>query len=60
LPEKVGRVAEQFRQLTENVRFVPEERGELPEEFRWTAKESRRCAVAKIFPKIFMRGYHMI
>jgi len=60
LPETFGRVPEEFRQLTEKVRFVPEERGELPEEFRRTAKELRRGAVAKIFPKIFMRGYGMI
>jgi hypothetical protein len=60
LPEKVGQVARAFRQLPENVRLVPEERGELPEVFRWTAKESRRGAVKKILPKIFMRGYRMI
>jgi hypothetical protein len=29
VPEKPGHVAEEFRQLTENVRFVPEERGGL-------------------------------
>ena len=60
LPETFGRVPEEFRQLPEKVRFVPEKRGELPEEFRRTAKESRRGAVAKIFPKIFMRDYGMI
>ena len=34
VPEKPGHVAEEFRQLTENVRFVPEERGGLTAEVR--------------------------
>jgi hypothetical protein len=34
VPEKPGHVAEEFRQLTENLRFVPEERGGLTEEVR--------------------------
>jgi hypothetical protein len=42
------------------LRRVPEGFGQLPEEFRRTAKELRRGAVKKIFPKIFMRGYGMI
>jgi hypothetical protein len=32
--EKLGHVAEEFRQLPENVRFVPEERGGLTAEVR--------------------------
>jgi hypothetical protein len=34
VPEKPGHVAEEFGQLTENVRFVPEERGGLTAEVR--------------------------
>jgi hypothetical protein len=57
-PEVFRQTAGERRQLTEQVRFVPAECGELPEKVRGTVKKSRRWlrggAEVKISFKIFI------